>query len=112
MRLVSGHGCSRVIQDDQSHVCLIIDGIDYPGYGGGKEGGIPYECEADGIRFDMPDALGNSETCSHTETGVHHVKGHGVPQRIAADISAENGFLSFHGCLDRIERSAVRAACA
>ena len=112
VRLMSGHCGGGVIQYDQCHIRLIVYGVDDTGDSGCKEGGIPHECKAGSVRFHMADALGDSKPRAHTEAGIYHVKRHGVPKGITADIPAEYGLPSFHSRLDRIEGSTVRASCA
>ena len=110
MRLVAGHGGGGVIEHDEREFRLVVNGVDDAGQGGGKERGIADEGKAGAVRFEMADALGDAETRAHAQAGIHHVQRHGVAQRVAADIPAEDGFAAFHGLLDGIEGGAVRTA--
>ena len=109
---MSGHGGGRIIQYDQDHVSLVVNGIDNAGDRGGEECGISDESETRGVRLDFPDTLGNVQSGSHTETGVDHIKRHSVAKSITSDITTENRLLSFHGFFDCIERSSVRTSGA
>ena len=107
---MAGHGRSGIIQYDDRHFRLIIDRVDNTRDRGREEGRITDKSKSVRIRFCAEDALGDIDAGAHAETGIDHIQRHGVAQCIAADISAEDGLLSLHGCFDRVEGSSVRTS--
>ena len=107
MRLVAGHGCRRIVQNNQSHIRLIIKRIHCARNSGREERGIPHKSKALGIRFNMSYALRDADARPHAETGVAHVQRRRIPERVAADIAAVDRLLPAHRNLDRIEGSPV-----
>ena len=108
--LVAGHGSCRVVENNEYHICLIVDCIYYAGDRGGEKCRIAHECKAGGIGFYFFYALCNIESGAHAQTSIDHVKRHGISKCITADVTAENRFLTFHGSFDCVERSPVRTA--
>ena len=104
---MAGHGRSGIIQYDDRHFRLIIDRVDNTRDCGREEGRITDKSKSVRIRFCAEDALGDIDAGAHAEAGIDHIQRHGVAQCIAADISAEDGLLSLHGCFDRVEGSPV-----
>ncbi len=47
--LVAGHGSCRVVENNEYHICLIVDCIYYAGDRGGEKCRIAHECKAGGI---------------------------------------------------------------
>ena len=99
--LVAGHGSCRVVENNEYHICLIVDCIYYAGDRGGEKCRIAHECKAGGIGFYFFYALCNIESGAHAQTSIDHVKRHGISKCITADVTAENRFLTFHGSLMR-----------
>ena len=78
VRLVARHGCSGVIEDNQSHVCLVINGIYDARYRRSKERGVADESETFRIGLYPAYTLRNTKACAHAKAGVYHIKRHGV----------------------------------
>ena len=112
MRLVTGHGSSRVVQNDKRHVGLIVDCIYHACDRRSEEGRITHKCKALRVRLDVADALSDIYACAHTEAGVNHVERHGISEGVTADIAAENSLSALHSLLHCVEGCPVRAACA
>ena len=110
MRLVARHGRRRVVEDADREVRLIVDTVDDARDRRGEERRIADEGKALHTGRHSADALRDIDACPHAEAGVDHVERHGIAERVAANVAAENTLLPLHRALDRIERSAVRAA--
>ena len=109
---MSGHGCGRVVQNDQDHIRLIVHGIDNTCDRRGEEGRVSDKRKACGVRLHFFDTLCDIQSGTHTQTGINHIERKGISERITSDIPAENGFLSFHSFFYGVERSSVRTSGA
>ena len=107
MRLVACHGRRRIVQYDQRHIRLIVKRVHSARDPGRKECGISHKGKTFSIRLYMSNALRDTDTRAHAQTGVAHVQRRRVSERIAADIAAINGLLPAHRGLDRVERRPV-----
>ena len=104
------HGSRGIIQHTKNHIRFIVQTIHYPGHTGCKKGGISNECKTLSIFMRPMKSLCHRNTGSHTKTGIHHVKRHGISQCITSNVTTKISFLSFHCLLHCIKRSSVRAA--
>ena len=111
MRLMAGHCRRRIIQYAQDHIRFIIQGIHNSGHTGCKKGRVTDKCKADGLFIHPVKALCHSNTGSHTKTGIHHIKRHGISKGIAANITAEITLPALHCLLYRIKGSPVGTSC-
>ena len=109
---MAGHGGGGVVEDDERHFRLVVEGVDGARDSRREEGRVADEGEAGGVRLDVADALGDADARAHAEAGVAHVERRGVAERVAADVAAVDGLASAHGRLHRVEGGAVRAAGA
>ena len=63
-------------------------------------------------RLLMVDALRDGDATTHAQAGVDHVERCGIAERVAPDVTAEDGLAFAHGAFDGIEARAMRATRA
>ena len=107
---MTGHGSCGVIQYNEYHIGLIINGINNTCDCRCKKSRVADECETSCIGFNFFYPLCNIQSGTHTQTGINHVERHGISKCVTANIPTENSFLSLHSFFDRVERSTVRTS--
>ena len=105
------HCRGGVVKHDKYYIRPVVHGVHNTRDARGKECRIADEGEIQRVRLYAVYALSDGNVCAHAEAGIDHIKGLGVAQRVAADVSRINGLPAACGLLDGIERCSVGAAC-
>ena len=110
--LLAGHGRRRVVEYAHDHIVLVVDGVNDARDAAGKEGRIAHEAKRKRARVSRLDALRDGDATTHAQAGVDHVERCGIAERVAPDVTAEDGLAFAHGAFDGIEARAMRATRA